>query len=106
VADKMKAFIGNLGLWVRKLEGKRLDMLSCLKDFVEENSVETSDTGIYQTIKYHLVNIQPRFYKYFQKQHVTNTNVSRFYSMQIRPKITTFLLQNKKTVLTLYLILL
>jgi hypothetical protein len=44
VTDKAKAFIGKLGLWVRKLEGKSLDTFSCLKDFVEENSVETSDT--------------------------------------------------------------
>jgi hypothetical protein len=62
---KVKAFIGRLGLWVRKQEGKSLDMFSCLKDFVKENNVETSDTGIDQCIKDHLVNLQPRFSKYF-----------------------------------------
>jgi hypothetical protein len=47
VTDKVKAFIWKLGLWVRKLKGKSLDMFSCLKDFVEENCVETSDTEIH-----------------------------------------------------------
>jgi hypothetical protein len=46
MTDKMRAFIGELGLWVRKLEGKRLEIFSRLNDFVEENSVETCDTGI------------------------------------------------------------
>jgi hypothetical protein len=36
-----------------------------LKDFVEENSLETSDNGITQCIKNHLVNRQSRFSKYF-----------------------------------------
>jgi hypothetical protein len=65
VADKVKAFIGKLGLWVRKLEGKSLDKFSSLKYFVEEYSVEPSDTGIYHSIKYHLINLQSRFCKYF-----------------------------------------
>jgi hypothetical protein len=65
LTDKVKAFIGKLGLWIRKLKGKRLDMFSCLKDFVEEHSIETSDTGIDQCIKDHLVNLQSRFSKYF-----------------------------------------
>jgi hypothetical protein len=46
VTDKLKAFVGKSGLWVRKLEGDILDMFSRLKDFVEENSVETSATEI------------------------------------------------------------
>jgi hypothetical protein len=50
VTDKLKTFIGKLGLWVRKLERK---------------SVETSDIGIDQFIKDHLVNLQSRFCKYF-----------------------------------------
>jgi hypothetical protein len=53
VTDKMKAIIGKLGLWVRKLEGKSLDMFSCLKYFVEE----ISDAGIGQCMKDHLVNL-------------------------------------------------
>jgi hypothetical protein len=61
VTDKVKAFIGKLGLWVRKLEEKSLGVLSRLKDFVEENSVQTSDTGIDQCIKGHLVNLQFTF---------------------------------------------
>jgi hypothetical protein len=36
-----------------------------LQDFVEENSVETSDIGIDQCIKDYLVNPQSRFSKYF-----------------------------------------
>jgi hypothetical protein len=55
VADKLKAIIGKLGLCVRKLDGKSLDMFSRLKHFVKENSVETSDTGIDQCIKDHLI---------------------------------------------------
>jgi hypothetical protein len=43
VTDKLKTFIGKLGLWVRKLE---------------TNSVETSDIGTDQCIKYRLVNLQ------------------------------------------------
>jgi hypothetical protein len=38
---------------VRKLERKSLDMLPRLKDFVEEISMETSDTEIGQCIKGH-----------------------------------------------------
>jgi hypothetical protein len=45
VTEKVKAFIGKLGLWVRKLEGNSLDKLSHMKDFVDESSVGTNDTG-------------------------------------------------------------
>jgi hypothetical protein len=51
VSDKVKACIGKLGLWVRKLEGKSLDMFSHSKDFVEENTVATCDTGIISVSK-------------------------------------------------------
>jgi hypothetical protein len=61
----VKALIGKLGLWVRKLKGKSLDMLSHLNDFVEEKSVETKDAGIDQCIKDHLLNSWSRFSKYF-----------------------------------------
>jgi effector-binding domain-containing protein len=37
-------------------------MFSRLKKFVEENGLETSDTGIDQYIKDHLVNLQPKFF--------------------------------------------
>jgi hypothetical protein len=40
-------------------------MFPRLKDFVEENSVETSDIEFDQCIKDHLVNLQSRFSKYF-----------------------------------------
>jgi hypothetical protein len=43
-------------------------MLSHLKDFVEENSVKTSDTGNDQCIDDQLVNLQPRFSKYFPEE--------------------------------------
>jgi hypothetical protein len=42
-------------------------MLSHLKNSVEEKSVETSNTGIGQCIKAHLVNLQSRFSKYFSE---------------------------------------
>jgi hypothetical protein len=45
----------------RKLERKSLDILSRLKNFVEEISVETSDTEIDQCIKDHFLNLQSRF---------------------------------------------
>jgi hypothetical protein len=67
VTDKAKTFIGKLGLCVRKLDGKSLDTLSRLTDFVEENSVETSVTGIDQCIKDHLI-CCPGFLSIFQKQ--------------------------------------
>jgi hypothetical protein len=46
VADKVKAFAGKLGLWVSKRGRQSLDIFSRLKDFVEENSVETMDFRI------------------------------------------------------------
>jgi hypothetical protein len=67
VTDKVKTFIGKLGFWVRKIEWKILNMFPCFKNFVEENSVQVSDTGIYQCIKDQLVNLQARFSKYFQE---------------------------------------
>jgi hypothetical protein len=33
VTEKVKAFIGRLGLWVRKLQRKNLEILSRLKDY-------------------------------------------------------------------------
>jgi hypothetical protein len=65
VTDKVKAFIGKLSLWVRKLEEISLDMFSLLKYFVEQNNVETSDTETDQCIQDYLVNLQCRFSKYF-----------------------------------------
>jgi hypothetical protein len=63
VTDKMKAFIGKLGFWVRKLERISLDMFSRWKDFVEEKSVEASDTGNDQCIKD--FSLESRCSKYF-----------------------------------------
>jgi hypothetical protein len=65
VPDKLKAFIGKLALGVRKLERTSLDVFSSLKDFVEENSVGRSDTGIQHCSEEHLVNLQSRFSKHF-----------------------------------------
>jgi hypothetical protein len=36
VTEKVTTFIGKVGLWVRKLGGKSLEMFSCLKDLVKE----------------------------------------------------------------------
>jgi hypothetical protein len=41
----------------QKTGRKNLDIFSLLKGFVEENNVETSDTGIAQYIKDHLANL-------------------------------------------------
>jgi hypothetical protein len=83
-------FVSKLAyLRVILLEGKSLDMFSCLKDFVK-NSVETNDIGTYQYIKDHFVNLQLRFSKYFPDA-VINTNGSWIHSMLIRSKITFFL---------------
>jgi hypothetical protein len=41
VTNEVKAFDGKLGLWVSIVEGKSLEIFSRLKDFVEENSVES-----------------------------------------------------------------
>jgi hypothetical protein len=49
----------------QKTRKEILDMFSRLKDFVEENSMETSKSGIDQCIKDRLVNLQSRFSKYF-----------------------------------------
>jgi hypothetical protein len=53
VTDKVKVFILKLGLGVRKLEGKSFDMFARLKDFIEDNSMETSDTETDQCVKRH-----------------------------------------------------
>jgi hypothetical protein len=47
-----------LGLWVRKLVGKSMDVFSHMKDFMEEHSAERSGN---QCMKGHLVNLQSRF---------------------------------------------
>jgi hypothetical protein len=51
----------------QKTRREKFGHVLSFEDFVEENSVESSDTGIHQCIKNHLVNLQSRFYKYFQK---------------------------------------
>jgi hypothetical protein len=62
LTDEVKAFIGKLGLWIRKLEGK---IWTCF--LVQENNMETSDGGIDQCVKNHMVNMQSRFPKYFSE---------------------------------------
>jgi hypothetical protein len=91
-----------VGLVGQKPRRKRSGQFSRLKDFVEEISVRTSNTGIDHCIKDHMVNLQFRFSEYFA---VINTNGSQIHSMLVYPRIMTFLLK-KKTILTLYLILL
>jgi hypothetical protein len=61
----MKTITGKLSLWVIKLEGESSATFPCLRDSVEENSVETSDTGIDQCIKDRFVNLQSKFSTYF-----------------------------------------
>jgi hypothetical protein len=68
VTDKVKAFIMKLGLWVRKLKGKILIMFSRLTHLVEENSVETDDTGIDLGIKNHLAILESRIFTYFLEE--------------------------------------
>jgi hypothetical protein len=68
VTDKVKAFIGKLGLWVRKLEGKSLDMFSHLKGFVEENSLETRALILISISKIVWLICSPGFLSSFQKE--------------------------------------
>jgi hypothetical protein len=49
----------------QKTRRDNLDMFSRFKYFVEERDVETSDTGVDQCIRDHLVSLQSRFSKYF-----------------------------------------
>jgi hypothetical protein len=56
VTDKVKALIGKLGLWVRKIEGKSLHVFS-FEGFCGGKECETSDAGLNQCIKDHLVNL-------------------------------------------------
>jgi hypothetical protein len=87
---------------VRELEGKGLDMFSRSKDFVEQNSVETIDTGVDQSIKDHLVNLQSRFCKYI-KEGISDKYVwirDQFHDDS--PQYYEFLLKKKETTLALY----
>jgi hypothetical protein len=89
VTHKVKAFIGKLGLWVRKLRRKdNFDMFSRLKDFVEERDVKTSDSAVDECIRDHLVSLQSRLSKYFSE--AVNINGSWIRSMLIHNKITNF----------------
>jgi hypothetical protein len=49
----------------QKTRKDNLGVFSRLKDFVEENRVETTGTGFDQCIKDHLINLQSRFSRYF-----------------------------------------
>jgi hypothetical protein len=49
----------------QKTRREILNIFSRFKDFVEESSMETSDTEIDQCIKDYLVNLQSRFSTYF-----------------------------------------
>jgi hypothetical protein len=100
LSDKLEAFIGKLALYIRKLGVKTLDVFSRLKNFVEQNSVETSDTEIDRLSKVSWLICNPGFLSIFQTHYVINTNGLRIHSMLIRPRSTTFLLMNKKTILT------
>jgi hypothetical protein len=72
VTDKVKAFISKLGLWVKKIEGKNFGHIFSFEGFCGGNSVETTDTGINQCIKEHLLNLQSRFsVSIFQKYSKT-----------------------------------
>jgi hypothetical protein len=42
-----------------------LDTFCRLKDFVEERNVESSDTGVDQCIRDHLINLLSTFSKYY-----------------------------------------
>lgn len=82
-----------------------MDMFSRLKDFVEENSVDTSDLGIDQCIRNHSVNLLSKFSKYFpgSVSDIYAYKWIRTHSMMISPQINTLLLK-KKIILALYLI--
>jgi hypothetical protein len=67
VTEELKAFVGKFGLWVRKLERQSFYMITCLKDFVEENSMVTNNTDIDQCVEDHLANLQSSFLSIIQK---------------------------------------
>jgi hypothetical protein len=59
VTKKMRAFIEELSLWIRKTFGN----IFSFERFCGGKYVETNDTGIDQCIKNHLVNLECRFPK-------------------------------------------
>jgi hypothetical protein len=66
--DRVKAFIGNLVLWVKYLDGKISGIFYPLKYFFFwKKTVEISDTGTDQFIKDHLENQHSRSF-ILQKQ--------------------------------------
>jgi hypothetical protein len=82
-------------------------MFSHAKDFMAENGVETSDTGIDQCIKDHMVVLQSRFSKNFSEAVSDKCKWIPDLFWLIHPKIMTFLLNKKKElILTIYQILL
>jgi hypothetical protein len=65
VTEKVKAFIGKFRAVSQKTIKKNLEIFSRLKDFVEENNLEISGTGIDQDC---LVNVQSRTSKCFSER--------------------------------------
>jgi hypothetical protein len=61
----VNAFVRNIGLWISKIEERNLDMFPKLNAFIEDNSMEISETGIERFIREHLINLQSSFSKYF-----------------------------------------
>jgi hypothetical protein len=68
VSEKVKAFAGKLGLWVRKIGRKSLDMFSRLKDFVEENCGNKPTPKLTSISKATRLFRSPGFLSVFQKQ--------------------------------------
>jgi hypothetical protein len=68
VSDKANAFVRKIGLWISKIEERNLDMFPKLNDFIEDNNMEISETGIERCIREHLTNLQSSFSKYFPEK--------------------------------------
>jgi hypothetical protein len=105
VTEKVKAFIGKFRAVSQKTIKKHLEIFSRLKDFVEENNLETSNTVIDHYIKDRLVNLQSRFSKYFPKAVRDKKNGSQFHSMSIVLKKKKKKKKKTKAILILYLTL-
>jgi hypothetical protein len=68
VTEKVKTFIGKLGLYFRKIEGKVRTYFSRLKNIVKENSVEKLALELISVSKIRWLIYSPGYLRIFQKQ--------------------------------------
>jgi hypothetical protein len=68
VVDKVKALVRKIGLWIRKIDERNLDMFPTLNAFIKDNNMEISETGIERCIREHLISMQSSFSKHFPEK--------------------------------------